>query len=449
MLRVLKITIVAALLSTNASAKFFSIQDSLRSVNSAKAIAIEDLELRLQPGWVMKQSAQDLGVKILNFSKGHESIQMYVREAAHFDMRAVFVNDSTIVNEMTDAVGALSWNILSTHKAAQEETEEVFVTAFAKEFNGNVYYGYSSSAKLAASEKTVAEFLKQISVPMTDSLTSPEYDGKKYYLGFGRAMSGDPSMMHNEVKYDVLHTHDIFTKEVGGTYIGTKYTTISEATSANVRKSWSQIKEAMTAKDMYVQYSSGHGSSSGLEVGVSYNEIRDNALSYPAQELVVFIMACHSGALVDSFNAKKSEWSNFQSIGRTLYVMASSKASELSSTGPGTDPDEPGGPNGSSGSAFGWALWKSLIGYADGYVDGVKDGYISLEEITKHTIAKTKAEGGHTPVYTGAYDAKLKMNRVPPKEFLDSLEHSSEGLSPEELHRQIQELDAAMRIASN
>ncbi len=69
----------------------------------------------------------------------------------------------------------------------------------------------------------------------------------------------------------------------------------------------------MTADDMFVQYSSGHGSTSGLGVGVTYEEIRDNALAYPAKEIIIFIMACHSGGLVQSFNDKKDTWQNWPS----------------------------------------------------------------------------------------------------------------------------------------
>src|SRR5678816_4426417 len=102
-------------------------------------------------------------------------------------------------------------------------------------------------------------------------------------------------------------------------------------------------------------------------------------------------------------------------------VLASSRPEEESSTGPHTDEDEPNGPDGSAGSAFGHALWKALIGYSDGYVDGVKDGFISLGEIRDFSIKKTLDVGGHTPVYTGAYNPSLIMNKVPSKEFLESL----------------------------
>lgn len=277
------------------------------------------------------------------------------------------------------------------------------------------------------------------------SLTGDDFAGEKYYIGWGAANSGDPTMMHNEVKYDVLHTHDIFTNQVGGSYLGV--TDIGPQVNRSIiMNRWQELGRKITAEDMFVQYSSGHGYSTGLGVGVSYNEIRDNALSYAAKEIVIFTMACYSGNLVNSFNAARSRWENFPSQGRSLLVMASSSASQTSSTGPGRDADQPGGPNGSAGSAFGHALWKALIGYADGYVDGVKDGYISMEEIVSFTKKKTRDIGGHTPQITGTYNGNVVMNRVPPRSFLDSLDGSTEGLSDEEIMAQVQSLDAAMRV---
>lgn len=283
------------------------------------------------------------------------------------------------------------------------------------------------------------------SASLTRSLTGDDFTGKKYYLGWGAAMSSDPSHMHNEVKYDVLHTHGIFTNQVGGNYLGT--TDIgSQVNRSIVTKQWQALAQKMTPDDMFVQYSSGHGSRSGLAVGVSYNEIRDNALSYPAKEIVMFTMACYSGNLVNAFNNARTRWENFPQQGRSLLVMASSSASESSSTGPGRDPDQPDSPYGSAGSAFGHALWKSLIGYADGYIDGVKDGYITFEEIVEFTKKKTKDIGGHTPQITGAYNGNVIMNRVPPRAFFESLDGSTEGLSDEEVMAQIESLNEAMRL---
>jgi hypothetical protein len=252
------------------------------------------------------------------------------------------------------------------------------------------------------------------------SLTDSTYTGSKYYFGFGAVMQWDPYMMHNEVKYDVLHTHNIFTRKIGGSYKG--HTEIGTyVNSSHVRKQWRKLQSQMKPDDMYVQYSSSHGFQNGLAVGVNYDEIRDQVLSMPAKEKIIFTMACHSGGLVNAFNQKRADWENLQNQGKNLLVFASSQVWETSATGPGTDPQEPAGVTGSAGSAFGHALWKALIGQADGYTSGIKDGFLNLDEILKFTIAKTKQIGGHTPVYTGSFDKNLIMNKVPTKEAVEKL----------------------------
>lgn len=252
------------------------------------------------------------------------------------------------------------------------------------------------------------------------SITNPDWTGKKYYFGWGAAAGGDPSNMHNEVKYDVLHTHDLFTKNVGGDYIGTKQIG-STVNGTSIRNEWTRMGQTVKPDDMYIQYSSGHGSQSGLGVGVSYSEMRDRALALNARETVIFTMACYSGNLVDSFDRVRDQWADYAARGKTLLVLASSQSGQTSSTGPGTDPGEPQGPNGSAGSAFGHALWKGIIGYADGAVDGVKDKKTTLEELLKYTVAKTKQIGGHTPKYTGVYDPKLVMTLTPTRAQLEML----------------------------
>lgn len=247
----------------------------------------------------------------------------------------------------------------------------------------------------------------------TKSLTDADYKGKKYYLGWGVNGNGNGSM-DNEVKYDVLHTHDIFTKNVGGDYIGTKLIGEQQATGANVRRQWSELTSKMTADDMYMQYSSGHGYQGGLALGLDYDDIIDATLGMPTKEKIVFTMACYSGGLVDRFDELRDRWDDYATTGKTLFVMASSKADEESSTGPGTDSDQPNGPNGSAGSAYGHALWKALIGYADLTRNGGNgNGTIELGEVIDYVVEDTQNEGGHTPVYTGVYDRKLAISRKP------------------------------------
>lgn len=245
------------------------------------------------------------------------------------------------------------------------------------------------------------------------SLTGESYTGKKYYLGYGGMADNDEQT--NEINYDVKHTNEIFTKELGGQYIGTTLI-YPKASRESVLGKMKEIRNTAGPDDMYVQYSSGHGMESGAQAGgdfLDYSEIRDNALAMKAKEVVIFLMSCNSGGLTDSFNEKKSEWQDWPSKGRSLFVMSSSTVSESSSSGPGTDKEESGGENGSAGSAFGHYLWKGLMGDADGYVDGVVDGFVSLQELALYARDKTRENFGHTPQFTGAYNPYAIMDRAP------------------------------------
>ncbi len=400
-----------------------------------KSTRLADFSFQVPEGWQVVQNAKDNGTIIYSLSRNtNEVITVYVKDASA-DISGVFGNNGA--NFYYSSVEG-QWSTNLTELTSGGET--MWVKGFSQRAGNHVYYGFSRAPERAVAEANAVNFLKA-GVFGENSLTGTDYKGKKYYVGFGAAMEWDPQSMHNEVKYDVLHTHNIFTKDIGGSYIGTAFTDYKTATAAAIRGAWKNIKDKMGADDMYVQYSSGHGSHTDLAVGVSYKEIRDMALSMPAKEIIIFIMSCYSGNLVSSFDQKKDVWKNWQAAGRTLMVMASSGPSEESSTGPGTDGEEVGGPDGSAGSAFGHALWKSLIGHADGAVDGVKDGFIALGEIEKYGTAKTIEVGGHTPVTTGAYNKALVMNRVPPKSFIDSLEHNSDKLSVEEVRAQLQKLD--------
>ena len=269
------------------------------------------------------------------------------------------------------------------------------------------------------------------------SLTSNNYTGKKYYFGWGHADTNDPENMQNETKYDVLHTHEIFTKGLGGKYDGTKL--VGGGSTPAIISAFSQIKSVIRSEDMYVQYSSGHGFEDGLQFGGTYSEIAERILSLPAKEIIVFTMACHSGGLVDMLNQNKALWSDLKSKGRTLYVMSSSKVSQTSSTGPDQLSE---GPYGSAGSAFGHSLWKALLGEADGSYDGVKDGFIDLGEVENYVKKRTKELGGHDPVTTGIYNTGLIMNRVPGS--TDSLSYQDQGTtssSDDELKAMIQSED--------
>ena len=240
----------------------------------------------------------------------------------------------------------------------------------------------------------------------TRSLTSVSSNAKKYYLGWGEVLDGS---MGNETLYDVRHTQEVFTKEMGGNYAGTALDseTSNAVNAGEINSAFDKIKNQITPSDMFLQYSSGHGYPGGLGVGVEYDSMVEKVLSYNARETVVFTMACFSGTMIDAFRQKKSQWSNFRDQGKTLFVMASSPSDQESSTGPGTDENE-AGPDGSAGSAFGHSIWKSLY-ESDGYVDGIKDGFISIGEITEFTKDMTNKIGGHVPQFDGSYYPQIIM----------------------------------------
>ena len=401
---------------------------------------IEEVSLRLRDGWQLHQEAKDRATQLLGFVNGDNYLQMYVRPLSLSDEGSlVEISSAKVVKQYDFPIPTdLKWNIKETIK---DTVSANIAVSRSKNFD-YVIVARGSTAEMTS--QILSEALSGIALltKSTRSLTGPDYSGKKYYVGFGDYLSGS---MGNEVKYDIAHTHDIFTKEIGGNYLGAKIHG-SEIEEVDLTKKWIELKKLMTEKDMFVQYSSGHGSTTGLMFGPTYNEIRDNALSYPSKEIIIFTMSCYSGNLVESFNKKKLEWQDWQSKGRTLMVMSSSRASETSSTGPGTDSEEPEGPNGSAGSAFGHALWKSLIGHADGAVDGIKDHLISLAELRDHTIKITEEVGGHTPTITGAYNGNLLMVKVPSQAFVDSLSGGTEKLSNDQILEKIRALDAQWHL---
>lgn len=410
----------------------------------AADVSLDQIVVAVPDGWTMNQQARSNDTVFATFAREGQTVNLYAKAATKLDMASIFANGAEITKpEAAETHGGLTWNLMQTTKTSRLRagTKTFHVTAFLTELNGRSYYGYARAESADASREAASAFLDAMKVRLR-SLTGDDFKGKKYYYGFGDKLSGS---MGNEVKYDVKHTYDIFTTDLGGNYEGFSHFSPGHD---GITEHWQELADKITADDMYVQWSSGHGSHSGLMVGVSYNEIRDNALRLPAKEIVIFTMACYSGNLVSSFNNKKSDWEDFQSQGRTLFVMSSSSASQGSSTGPGTDPDEPNGPSGSAGSAFGHALWKSLIGYADGYVDGVKDGFTSLEEIRDFATEKTKQIGGHTPAVTGAYTGNLIMDKVPSAEVVARLEAEggTAGLSDAEITAKVQALDRELSV---
>jgi hypothetical protein len=393
---------------------------SYQAFCSQSSIRIKDYVLEIPSGWSRIQSAQDGPTLIHNFVNKNDVVAIVAYKKPLPPLSDFLSKGISVGATMSETYGALRWE--RTISLKQTPSLPHYVSSFVNHYRGYTYFGYARSSGLAIAEKNARSFLKNLikSVPCSlescRSLTEAGYPGKKFYIGFGEIL---PGSMGNEVKFDIQHTHDVFTKAIGGNYEGTTF--IEEEGAEDLRSKWNDLQAQMKKEDMYVQYSSGHGGTGGLAFGVSYDEIRDRVLSFPSKENIIFLMACHSGGLVESFNRKRKVWQNWEKEGRTLFVMSSSQLNEPSSAGPGTDPEEGGGPVGSAGSAYGHALWKALIGHADGHEDGVTDGFISLGEIRSYVTQRTKELGDHTPAITGVFQPSLIMNRVPSHDELARL----------------------------
>src|SRR5206468_1680878 len=95
------------------------------------------------------------------------------------------------------------------------------------------------------------------------SLTGEGFEGHKYYFGWADHLDGE---MGNETRYDVRHTHDIFTTGAGGDY--ESHTLVDRDVSPDdIQNVWEDVGHKIGPEDMYVQYSSGHGYEQGLGVG--------------------------------------------------------------------------------------------------------------------------------------------------------------------------------------
>lgn len=243
------------------------------------------------------------------------------------------------------------------------------------------------------------------------SLTTIDDDARnasrtKFFFGF-REILDDPEM-NNETYADNRHIKDMALDANGGGYKANPafkegfLETYNGQGSQQIAAEYNRIINSVKPGDMFLQMSSGHGyeggaRAGGLAVGATHEEIKTYALKMldkGAQEVVIFMMACNSGGIVDAFSA--ADLSRYE--GKTIFVMASSAADVNSSTGDMSVDPTIGG-QGSTGSAFGNSLWKALQGAAD--IN--KDGVITLQEIIDYVVPATENLGGHKPQYLGGH----------------------------------------------
>ena len=262
----------------------------------------------------------------------------------------------------------------------------------------------------------------------TKHLTTAQDDAqlpsrKKIFFGFREVLSN--SEMNNETRADNEHIANITKDANGGGYLTNSsfekgYLETREGGGQQIGAEYNRILSTMGQGDMYLQMSAGHGyeggANGGVAVGVTHQDIADQAfamLDKGASEVVIFMMACFSGGLVEAFQQDP----RLQKYGKdkTIFVMSSSRSSETSSTLSAAGDGKMGGQAGTAGSAFGNALWRAMRGDADQAQNGGNDdGIVTLGEVVAFATELTKDQGNHTPtVLQGHYDPALPIVCIP------------------------------------
>jgi hypothetical protein len=287
----------------------------------------------------------------------------------------------------------------------------------------------------------------------TQSLTGAEYKGTKRFFGFAE-VDERSERLGNETRFDVTHMREVFTSAAGGSYQGSAI--VQGATRETVLAGFDQAAAALGPDDMYVQYSAGHGLKNRLNLWIGYDEMRDRIMALKAKEVIVFMMACHSGGLIESFNRLGDGWkADWRAKGRTLFVMSSSTTEQLSSVGPQVDPAEGVDVVGNGGSAFGHVLWRAIRGEADSSGDKV----VTLGELVSFVTVETgkvaaAAQGARpdgkpfeqAPQVFGLYSDDLPItspsspNTAGAAEWKEAKRRYDEARAP--LSKQLEELEA-------
>jgi len=179
-------------------------------------------------------------------------------------------------------------------------------------------------------------------------------------------------------------------------------------------------RSSLGGGDTFVMYSHTHGTDAGLMIdfapqsaagALGWNDLAGAILALPARNVVVFTMSCHSGHLADALSALASTWKGQRvSAGRNLIVLTSVSSDQVSgATNYSTDTNAIGHP-------FTYAVRTALAGQADGFLDGVRNGTIEMDELVQYVLKTTKEKSTDQlaePRLAGEYDPKAVFAPVP------------------------------------
>jgi hypothetical protein len=244
----------------------------------------------------------------------------------------------------------------------------------------------------------------------------PSAQAKSYFFGFAKAKLSDPedqqerAIFANNLVASALSALNIFeirkiSENVATIEMYRQDPSIIVVTKPSLLAEFMDLKNKLTPQDTVVIYSHTHGKDNpdgGLIIGsdlITWSEYAEVVASLPAKNVVVITMACFSGNLIDQLkeSALKPLWENRTIEGRN-FVAISSQNSDLTS--------DPAIINGALLNPLPYAFSEAVSGKADGY-EGLQDGVITFEELTKYTLMVTGTAGIkniNEPQMVGAFE---------------------------------------------
>jgi hypothetical protein len=244
------------------------------------------------------------------------------------------------------------------------------------------------------------------------SITGAEFKGKKYYFAFNGGDTGSLSPTVFEPMFDAHNLGAVFSRSNGGNYSTDITYDTTRVTGEFLMAKLDEYAAKLGPDDMFIMYTGSHGSRDGLYLRgetIPYEKIVEKVMKFRAKEVLIFMMACHSGAFSDAITTRHSEYAQWSRSGRTLFVLASSQANQTSSTFPspqqeGVYKDSLNVP-GNTGTAYGNVLWRAIRGDADANADKK----VTLKETYDYVVRNTEQLAGHRPAFAGDFPHDLVL----------------------------------------
>ena len=167
--------------------------------------------------------------------------------------------------------------------------------------------------------------------------------GRKVLFTFGKAAPDDSPTKKQLMRDSVAAVVRAYTSIAGESFTVHQSVDATVVSSAWVRAKLASFK-TLGSQDTFVFYAHTHGTDAKMmagplpngspDPGISWSELTTALLAIPAKNVVVYMMSCHSGRLVEQFNAVRTQWSGRRANGRNLIVLSAVNGAEVAGASP-------------------------------------------------------------------------------------------------------------------